>query len=115
MGRDQSGSEVMSFYYPGLICRRSNLRAYKKLTLTTMSSVLVTGVSGQDGAYLSQLLFAHGHTVYGTHRRTGLVSFWRLQDLGIAEHPNLRLVEFDVTDLGACLRLMQEAQPDFRA
>lgn len=78
-----------------------------------MSCVLVTGVSGQDGAYLSQLLLAQGHTVYGTHRRTGLVSFWRLQELGIADHPKLHLVEFDVTDLGACLRLMQEAQPDF--
>ena len=78
-----------------------------------MSRVVITGVSGQDGAYLSQLLLEQGHTVYGTHRRTGLVSFWRLQELGIAEHPNLHLVEFDVTDLGACLRLMQEAQPDF--
>lgn len=78
-----------------------------------MSCVLVTGVSGQDGAYLSQLLLAQGHTVFGTHRRTGVVSSWRLQELGIAEHPSLHLVEFDVTDLGACLRLMQEARPDF--
>jgi GDPmannose 4,6-dehydratase len=78
-----------------------------------MSCVLVTGVSGQDGAYLSQLLLEDGHTVYGTHRRAGVVSFWRLQELGIAEHPNLHLVEFDVTDLGACIRLMGEAQPDF--
>jgi GDPmannose 4,6-dehydratase len=78
-----------------------------------MSRVLITGVSGQDGAYLSQLLLEQGHTVYGTHRRTGLVSFWRLQELGVAEHPNLHLVEFDVTDLGACLGLMQEAEPDF--
>lgn len=78
-----------------------------------MSCVVITGVSGQDGAYLSQLLLAQGHTVFGTHRRTGLVSFWRLQELGIAEHPKLHLVEFDVTDLGACLRLMQEAEPDY--
>ena len=78
-----------------------------------MSCVLVTGVSGQDGAYLSQLLLAHGHTVYGTHRRTGLVNFWRLQELGIADHPDLHLVEFDITDLGACLRLMHEARPDY--
>jgi GDPmannose 4,6-dehydratase len=78
-----------------------------------MSCVLVTGISGQDGAYLAERLLAEGHTVYGTHRRTGLVSFWRLQELGIAEHPNLHLVEFDVTDLGACLGLMQRAEPDY--
>ena len=78
-----------------------------------MSRVLITGVSGQDGAYLSQLLLQQGHTVYGTHRRTGLVSFWRLQELGIAEHPDLHLVEFDLTDLGACIGLAQQAQPEF--
>ncbi len=78
-----------------------------------MSCAVVTGVSGQDGAYLSQLLLAQGHTVYGTHRRTGWVSFWRLQELGIADHPNLHLVEFDVADLGACLGLMRQAEPDF--
>jgi GDPmannose 4,6-dehydratase len=78
-----------------------------------MSKVIITGISGQDGAYLAQMLLEQGHTVYGTHRRTGMLSLWRLLELGIAEHPQLHLVEFDISDLGACLRLIQDTQPDF--
>ncbi len=89
------------------------IAAHRHRRFSIVKRVVITGLSGQDGAYLTQHLLALGYTVYGTHRRTGLVSFWRLQELGIADHPNLHLVEFDVTDLGACLRLMQEAEPDF--
>lgn len=51
-----------------------------------MSCVLLTGVSAQNGAYLTPLLLEHGHTGYGTQRRTGVVSFWRLQELGLGRH-----------------------------
>lgn len=75
------------------------------------ANVLITGVSGQDGAYLTQLLLDKGYQVYGTYRRTSSVNLWRLQELGIADHPNLHLVEFDLTDMGVCLSLVQRTKP----
>src|SRR4051812_42379996 len=73
---------------------------------------LITGITGQDGAYLAQLLLEKGYEVTGTFRRSSSVNFWRIEELGIAAHPNLKLVEFDLTDQSSCLRLMQTAQPD---
>ena len=72
---------------------------------------LVTGISGQDGAYLAQLLLGKGYVVYGTYRRTSSVNFWRIEELGIQSHPNLHLVEYDLTDLGASIALVQKVQP----
>ena len=63
-----------------------------------MTTALITGVTGQDGAYLAELLLAKGYTVYGTYRRTSSVNFWRIEELGVANHPNLHLVEYDLTD-----------------
>ena len=72
-----------------------------------MTNTIVTGITGQDGAYLAELLLAKGRTVYGTYRRTASVNFWRLEELGIDKHQNLRLVEYDLTDLSASIRLLQ--------
>lgn len=72
---------------------------------------IVTGVTGQDGAYLTQLLLEKGYTVYGTYRRTSSVNFWRMEDLGVQAHPNLHLVEHDLTDLGSSIALIQKVQP----
>lgn len=72
-----------------------------------MRTAIITGITGQDGAYLAELLLAKGYTVCGTYRRTSSVNFWRLEELGIAQHPNLHLVEFDLTDMGSCIRLLQ--------
>ncbi|EKG33516.1 GDP-mannose 4,6-dehydratase [Pseudomonas avellanae] len=74
-------------------------------------SVIITGITGQDGAYLTQLLLEKGYKVYGTFRRTSSVNFWRLEELGVARHPNLHLVEHDLTDLSASIRLLQKAEP----
>ena len=68
---------------------------------------VITGITGQDGAYLAQLLLEKGYTVYGTYRRTSSVNFWRIQELGIDKHPNLHLVEYDLTDLSSSVRLLQ--------
>lgn len=75
------------------------------------NTALITGITGQDGAYLAQLLLAKGYRVYGTYRRTSSVNFWRLQELGVAEHSNLHLVEYDLTDPGAAIRLLERCRP----
>ena len=72
-----------------------------------MKTAIITGVTGQDGAYLSELLLAKGYQVYGTFRRTSSINFWRMEELGVVKHPNLHLVEFDLTDLSTCIRLLQ--------
>jgi GDPmannose 4,6-dehydratase len=77
-----------------------------------MKSAIVTGISGQDGAYLAQLLLDKGYKVHGTYRRTSSVNFWRIEELGISDHPNLELVEYDLTDLGASINLVQRTEPD---
>ncbi|WP_189442413.1 GDP-mannose 4,6-dehydratase, partial [Pseudoduganella dura] len=71
---------------------------------------LVTGISGQDGAYLAQLLLEKGYEVTGTFRRTSSVNFWRIEELGIQAHPNLHLVEHDLTDLSSSIRLLQNGR-----
>ena len=72
-----------------------------------MKVALITGVTGQDGAYLTELLLAKGYKVYGTYRRTSSVNFWRMNELGIAQHPDLHLVEYDLTDLSSSIRLLE--------
>lgn len=76
-----------------------------------MKTAVITGVTGQDGAYLAQLLLDKGYVVYGTYRRTSSVNFWRLEDVGLASHPGLHLVEFDLTDLSAIIRLLDKVKP----
>lgn len=77
-----------------------------------MKSAIITGITGQDGAYLAEQLLEKGYTVFGTYRRTSSVNFWRIEELGIARHPNLRLVEHDLQDAGSCIRLIEKAKPD---
>lgn len=77
-----------------------------------MKLAIITGITGQDGAYLAQLLLEKGYTVYGTYRRTSSVNFWRMEYQGIQNHPNLHLVEFDLTDIGCAIALIQKVQPD---
>lgn len=76
-----------------------------------MKTCIITGVTGQDGAYLSQLLLEKGYKVFGTYRRTSSVNFWRIEELGIENHPNLSLVEFDLTDVGTAMALVQRVEP----
>lgn len=76
-----------------------------------MQSAVITGITGQDGAYLAELLLEKGYVVYGTYRRTSSVNFWRIEELGIEKHPNLHLVEYDLTDLSAAIRLLERAKP----
>lgn len=75
-----------------------------------MSVAIITGITGQDGAYLAELLLGKGYTVYGTYRRTSSVNFWRIEEVGVAKHPNLHLVEYDLTDVGSSIRLLQSTK-----
>ena len=77
-----------------------------------MKTAIITGITGQDGAYLAELLLAKGYKVVGTYRRTSSVNFWRIAELGVQGHANLDLVEYDLTDLGASIALVQKVQPD---
>lgn len=76
----------------------------------TQKTAVITGITGQDGAYLAQLLLEKGYQVFGTYRRTSSVNFWRIAELGITGHPHLHLVEFDLTDLSTCIRLLQTSR-----
>ena len=73
-------------------------------------TAVITGITGQDGAYLTELLLHKGYRVFGTYRRTSSVNFWRLEELGVASHPNLELVEYDLTDLSSTIRLLQTSE-----
>lgn len=73
---------------------------------------IITGITGQDGAYLAQLLLEKGYLVFGTYRRASSVNFWRIQELEIESHPNLKLVEFDLTDQANAIRMVADIQPD---
>ena len=77
-----------------------------------MKKALITGVTGQDGAYLAKLLLNNGYEVYGAYRRAASTNFWRTDELGVTHHPKLKLVDFDLTDLGSILRLLQAVKPD---
>jgi GDPmannose 4,6-dehydratase len=75
-------------------------------------TALITGITGQDGAYLAELLLNKGYKVVGTFRRVVTTNFWRIEELSIRNHPNLHLEEFDLTDMGSTIRLIQRIEPD---
>jgi GDPmannose 4,6-dehydratase len=71
---------------------------------------LITGVTGQDGAYLSKLLLEKGYEVYGSYRRSSTFSFSRLQEIGIYER--IHLVEMDLLEFSNVLSVMARIEPD---
>jgi GDPmannose 4,6-dehydratase len=73
-------------------------------------TAFITGVTGQDGAYLSELLFRKGYRVFGGYRRTSSPNFWRLDELGI--HKDIELVEVDILDTGNLIRAFDKIKPD---
>jgi GDPmannose 4,6-dehydratase len=78
-----------------------------------MKRAIVTGITGQDGAYLAKLLLERGFQVFGTYRRGSSVNFWRLRELGLEGSPNLELVEYDLLDMGAAFRLIERTKPNY--
>jgi GDPmannose 4,6-dehydratase len=72
-------------------------------------SALITGISGQDGAYLAQFLLAKGYTVHGINARRGSDTLWRLRELGILERVDL--IDGDLTDQGSLVRALERSEP----
>lgn len=77
-----------------------------------MKKAIITGITGQDGAYLAELLLQKGYIVYGTYRRSSSMNFWRIEELGIQNNPNLHLLEYDLNDQTSNIRLIDKVQPD---
>ena len=75
-----------------------------------MKTALVTGITGQDGSYLAELLLGKGYKVIGVKRRTSLISTDRVDH--IYENPNMQLVYGNLHDTTSAFRLVKEFQPD---
>ena len=82
--------------------------------MTTAKTALITGVTGQDGAYLARLLLDKGYTVHGLKRRSSSFNTARIDDIYIApfEEGRFRLHYGDLTDSTNLIRVVQETQPD---
>jgi len=77
-----------------------------------MKKAIITGITGQDAAYLAELLLKEGYEVCGTYRRTSSTNFWRIEELGIDQHPRLTLMEYDLIDLASAYRIISDMEPD---
>lgn len=75
-----------------------------------MKKALITGITGQDGAYLSDFLLQKGYSVFGTYRRTSTPNFWRLHYLNIFD--KVKLVPLDLIDSGSIIEALRIAEPD---
>jgi len=71
---------------------------------------LITGITGQDGAYLARLLLNKGYEVYGTYRRVSSPNFWRLDYLKILEKINL--IPIDLGDSSSIVEALKISKPD---
>jgi GDPmannose 4,6-dehydratase len=77
-----------------------------------MKRAIVTGITGQDGAYLAELLLAKGYEVYGARRHVSTPNFWRIEELGVNNHPNFKVIEYDITDFSSIARIINQVEPD---
>ena len=75
-------------------------------------TAVVTGITGQDGSYMSQYLLELGYRVIGGFRTTSSGNFWRLEELGVLDHPQFSLVDLDLTDPGNAMDVVNRCQPD---
>ena len=73
-------------------------------------TALITGITGQDGAYLSRFLLSKGYEVYGLLARRSTPTVWRLQYLGVLE--KVHLIDGDLTDIASIVRALLACKPD---
>lgn len=75
-----------------------------------MKKALITGVTGQDGAFLSRFLLEKGYKIYGGYRRISSPNFWRLEHLGIQD--KVELIPFDLLDESSIISALKKSKPD---
>jgi len=75
-----------------------------------MRKALITGIRGQDGAYLAKILLEKGYEVYGADRRSGDSSLWRLQELGIEK--DVKIIYMDLLELTNIIQVIKRIQPE---
>jgi GDPmannose 4,6-dehydratase len=75
-----------------------------------MKKALITGITGQDGAYLARLLLQKDYRVIGLTPRRGSDTLWRLRELGVL--PNIEIAYGDVTDMGSVIGILTRFTPD---
>jgi len=73
-------------------------------------SALITGITGQDGAYLAELLLGKGYHVYGLAPRRSTDTSWRLRELGILD--DVHMIDGDLADLSSLIRAMEQSRAD---
>ena len=78
--------------------------------MLTMKKAIITGISGQDGAYLAKALIDEGYEVYGADRRSSERSSWRLNYLGILD--KVKLIELELSEYSQISNLIRNIQPD---
>ena len=75
-----------------------------------MKTALITGITGQDGSYLAELLIEKGYMVHGIVRRASLINTHRIDH--IFDHPQMKLHYGDLTDAGNLIHIIQKCKPD---
>lgn len=99
----------------GYLAMRSASKKQTKHTKQYMKVALVTGITGQDGAYLAELLLSKGYMVHGIKRRSSLFNTQRIDHIyedPHVPHPHFKLHYGDLSDSTNLIRIIQETQPD---
>ena len=78
--------------------------------MVIMKTALITGITGQDGAYLAKLLIEKGYKVYGGHRKTSTPNYWRLYSLDIFN--KVEFIPYDLLDSGSITEILKISRPD---
>ena len=76
-----------------------------------MQKALITGITGQDGAYLAKSLLEKGIKVYGGQRRSTALRYWRLDEMGITK--DIEFIELDLLDHANIRRAVEKVDPEF--
>ena len=83
---------------------------YRWVIQKLMKRVLITGITGQDGAYLAKFLLSKNYKVYGTFRRLSTPNFWRLHYLNVFD--DVELIPCDIIDSSSVAQALEKSNPD---
>lgn len=74
---------------------------------------VVSGILGQDATYITSILLKEGWSVFGIMRPSTSANLWRLKEEGILDHPDLKLIECDLTDCGGIFKIVGDIKPEW--